>query len=185
MSETPLKQLTDSNSNNFYPVTSSSGVYRPDSSTVEAALAAIPTATSDLENDSNFISEGQANSITGSMIQDNAVTAGNIDFATLETVDGWDGYIDLRGKKHRQKIFTGTAGSVGANTSIVLFTMTFPSDMGTVKEDFFVRLDYACDWGELFIKLPWNGVAAPTLGNSSTRTVSSTRYWIRVELIEL
>lgn len=83
MSETPLKQLTDSNSNNFYPVTSSSGVYRPDSSTVEAALAAIPTATSDLENDSNFISEGQANSVTGSMIQDNTVTAGNINFATF------------------------------------------------------------------------------------------------------
>lgn len=83
MSETPLKQLTDSNSNNFYPVTSSSGVYRPDSSTVEAALATIPTATSDLENDSNFISEGQANSITGSMIQDNTITAGNINFATF------------------------------------------------------------------------------------------------------
>lgn len=83
MSETPLKQLTDSSNNEFYPVTSSSGVYRPDSSTVEAALAAIPTATSDLENDNNFISEGQANSITSSMIQDNAVASDNIDFTTF------------------------------------------------------------------------------------------------------
>ena len=83
MSETPLKQLTDSSNNDFYPVTSSSGVYRPDSSTVEAALATIPTATSDLENDSNFISEGQADSVTGSMIQDNTVTADNINFTTF------------------------------------------------------------------------------------------------------